>query len=136
MSSLFKDIHPDGAVTYNDNDRVVCYDIDDERNVPYHNGLVSGIIDEMFPITMPYCGGPNYKVYCSTLLTDEKNGDFDTRAVIHAANSDTGEIIQINRYFKESGNRWVEISKEEYFERYIMDKRRRGFPVYKETRML
>lgn len=52
MSSLFKDIYPDGSIKYHDNNRICCINVDNP-NVSYHNGLVSNLIDEMYPITMP-----------------------------------------------------------------------------------
>lgn len=53
MSSLFKDIYADGTVKYNDVNSSYCVSIHDSNNT-YSYGLVRRIIDEMFPITMPY----------------------------------------------------------------------------------
>ena len=115
MSSLFKYVYTDGTVTYKDVNR--CYGID--INNPYctfSTGLVTKIIDEMFPITMPYYPGKAMAVYCEDFLTDKKNGDFDTRGIFYAIKPD-GEKIEINRFFKESENGWDEIDKVEYNER-------------------
>ena len=46
MSSLFKDIYPDGTVKYNDVDRCACYDIN-HPTVCYHSGLVDSIINSI-----------------------------------------------------------------------------------------
>lgn len=115
MSSLFKEINDDGTVTYNDVDRVVCIDINNGSS--YSSGLVRGIINEMFPITMPY-NPPSgcIKVYCEDFLTDPKNGDFDTQGIFYAIMPD-GKRVEINRYYGENGRRFVEISKEEYEKR-------------------
>ena len=77
MSSLFKDVYPDGTVKYHDNDRYYCIKWDDP-NLCWHNGFIGKIYSEMFPLTMPYM--PSNKadvIVCDELLTDRKNGDFD-----------------------------------------------------------
>lgn len=53
MSSLFKDVYPDGTVKYHDNDRYYCIKWDDP-NLCWHNGFIGKIYSEMFPLTMPY----------------------------------------------------------------------------------
>lgn len=121
MFSLFKYVYPDGTVRYSDNDH--CYCIDVVSGIPYHNGLVSRLVHEMFPITMPYMPGESIKVYCGELLTDRKNGDYDTKAIFYAVKPD-GEKIDIHRYFKENeskdGDPWIEIDEKEYNEREQM----------------
>lgn len=82
----------------------------------FTTGLVTKIIDELFPITMPYNPGKAIAVYCEDFLTDKKNGDFDTRGIFYAIKPD-GEKIEINRFFKESEDGWNEIDKTEYDER-------------------
>lgn len=115
MSSLFKYVYSDGTVKYRDIDR--CYGVDiNNLDCTFTNGLLSKIIDEMFPVTMPYYPGKPITVYCEDFLTDEKNGDFDTRGVFYAIKPD-GEKIEINRFFKESTNSWDEIDEAEYNER-------------------
>ena len=82
MSSLFKDVYPDGTVKYHDNDRYYCIKWDDP-NLCWHNGFIGKIYSKMFPLTMPYM--PSNKadvIVCDELLTDRKNGDFDTLAVL------------------------------------------------------
>lgn len=78
----------------------------------------------MYPITMPYM--PNDKpdvIVCDELLTDRKNGDFDTIAILYIKRSN-GEKVEVNRYFKEAETGFVEITGREYFQREIMDKQR------------
>jgi len=121
MSSLFKYVYADGTVEYKDVNRYYCVNINNTE-VTYYSGLVQRIIDEMFPITMPYFPGKPIKVYCEDFLTDRKNCDFDTVGIFYAIKPD-GEkiedlnIIEINRFFKESEDGWDEIDEVEYNER-------------------
>ena len=124
MSSLFKDVAEDGAVTYTDINSCYCVNINDP-NYSYSNRFVRRIYEQMYPITMPYM--PSNKadvIVCDELLTDPKNGDFDTIAILYIKRAD-GERVEVNRYFKESGYSFTEISEEEYREREAMDKARR-----------
>ena len=114
MSSLFKYIYDDGTVKYRNIDSFYCIDINNKNT--YHSGLVQKIIDEMFPITMPYSPGKAIAVYCEDFLTDKKNGDFDTKGIFYAVKPD-GEKIEINRFFKESKAAWDEIDETEYNQR-------------------
>ncbi len=122
MSSLFKYVYVDGTIKYKDIDSHYCIDVDNP-NFTYYSGLVQRIIDEMFPISMPYMPTKPIKVYCSELLTDRKNGDFDTVAILHVIKPN-GDRIGINRFFKENGNDWVEITIEEYEQRKDMELKR------------
>jgi hypothetical protein len=113
MSSLFKDVYPDGTVRYSDVDRVRMYTID-EPDAPWSNGMISKMIHEMFPITMPYIPeNKPYKVYVEEFLYDKKNGDWDTEGILYVLTPD-GERIDIHRYFGEVDGKFVEISFEEY----------------------
>lgn len=125
MSSLFKDVYADGSVKYNDIDSYYCIDINNPNNT-YRGGIAGKIVDELFPITMPYMPGKPIKVFCEDFLTDCKNGDFDTVGIYYALKHENGEEkrIEINRFFRnphdneeETYKGWVEISKEEYEER-------------------
>ena len=111
LSSLFKDVAPDGKVSYTDNDAFYCQDIG--NGCTYHSGLVSRVIYEMIPIQMPYLPSTEpMVVYTQDCLTDRKNGDFDTMAIFYAEH--TGNIREINRFFKEGDQDWVEITREEW----------------------
>lgn len=125
MSSLFKDVYADGRIEYHDVDCCYCININNP-NSTYSSGLVRRIIHEMFPITMPYMPDKPIKVFCEDFLTDRKNGDFDTVGVFYALKEKSGkqEKIDISRFFREpyenekqTYSGWVEISKEEYYER-------------------
>lgn len=122
-SSLFKSVYSDGRVEYTDVDRVIC--VDDESGSTYTNGFIRKIIDEMYPITMPYTANKTYRVYCRDYLTDRKNGDFDTIAVLYVKDSD-GFEEDIHRFFKdnENGPGWIEIDVDEYVARVEMHNKR------------
>lgn len=122
MSSLFKYVYDNGQIKYKDVNSFYCIDVNTHST--YHSGLVQRIMDEMFPISMPYMPGSPIKVYCSDLLTNRKNGDFDTVAIFYAIQPD-GERVEINRFFKEGGNDWVEIDGVEYALRQEMDAHRK-----------
>lgn len=125
MSSLFKDVYPDGKIEYHDIDRVRCYNLS-APTVPYHSGLISRLIHDMWPIAMPYCPDGVIEVYCEDFLTDRRNGDFDTVGVYHAIKPD-GTRVDIHRFFKSDDwidNNWVEIDIQEYNQRSEIGKRR------------
>lgn len=116
MGSFWKDIYPDGTIKYIDNDRVATYCVDNPTT-PWHSGAITHLVHEMFPIAMPYYPESNpYKVYICQGLTDHRNGDWDTTAVLYVIKPD-GERVEINRYFDESTGEAIEITKEEYQER-------------------
>ena len=123
MSSLFKDVYKDGTVKYTDIDRVLCF-YNYNENIPWHNGMVREIIDEMFPITMPYYPSDPYKVYCTEFLTDEANGDYDTIGILYVKKGDGNERHDICRYFKDGPDgKMVEITPREYIERRLKAKK-------------
>lgn len=120
MSGLFKYIYDDGAIKYKDINRFVCT-YKDEPGITWHNGLIDKILDGKFPITMPYMPADRpFMVYCSEVLTDPKNGDFDTVAIWYVK-MPNGDREEINRFFKEGEDDWIEIDKEEYNERKRME---------------
>ena len=119
MSSLFRKETIDGEVTYNDLHRAYCIDI--EKPSDTFSSNTDKIVDELFPIKMPYLPEKGkYKVYVQTFLTDKKNGDFDTQGVIYLTTPD-GKRIDVNRYYTEKAGKMVEISKDEYNE--LLEKR-------------
>lgn len=74
---------------------------------------------------MPYAPADKPdKIVCDELLTDPKNGDYDTKAIIYIEKPD-GKKVKINRYFKESEESFKEISWLEYQIRRYKDWRRR-----------
>ena len=116
MSSLFKYIYDDGTIKYKDIGRFVCMD-KDKPSITWHSGLVDKILDEKFPITMPYMPSDRpYMVYCSETLTDPHNGDFDTVAIWYVKKPN-GDREEINHFFKEGEEDWIEIDGTEYQKR-------------------
>ena len=116
MSSLFKKVHPDGTITYSDVNRVRATYINNP-DIYWSSGMATSLINEMFPITMPYWPAQKpYVLYGEDFLFDPANGDFDTMAYKYATNP-AGERIEINRYFAEKDGKFVEIDFEEYCER-------------------
>ena len=113
MSSLFREETLDGKVTYHDIDRCIMVDVEQPSDT-FGSGS-DRILDKMFPITMPYMPSKNkYKIYTQTFLTDRKNGDFDTHALLYVITPD-GDRIDLNIYETEDGNGgWKRITKEEY----------------------
>lgn len=112
MSSLFRMETLDGKVSYRDINRAYC--IDSEHPSDTFFSAIDRVVDELFPITMPYLPeNGKYKVYCQTFLTDAKNGDFDTRAILYLITPD-GKRIDVNRYQTEKDGKMVNITKEEY----------------------
>lgn len=94
-SAVFQNIDINGNVSYHDINRIICYDVDSD--VPYHSSFVSQVIDEMYPIELPYMPGDTIKVYNESFLVNEKNGDFDIRGILSAVIE--GETVFINRFF-------------------------------------
>ena len=114
MSSLFKTIKSDGTVEYSDVGRIVCIDIHNKSTSYF--GFIANIVEEKYPITMPYYPTKSIQVYYEDFLVDEKNGDFDTVGVFYMV-LPSGEKKNINQYYKESDNGFERISCEEYYER-------------------
>ena len=120
MGSLFKNVTEDGVVFYTDINRCYCVS-KNNPNASWHNGFVCKIYDAMYPLTMPYMpSGKADEIVCEELLTDPKNGDYDTLAILYIKRAN-GERVEVNRYFKEGDTSFVEISLEEYKEREAMD---------------
>lgn len=117
MGALFKMVYYDGSVKYRNVDRFVGVDINN-TTCAYHNGFVYKIAEETFgPITMPYIPEDKpYYIYTEDFLVDPRNDDYDTRAILHAV-TPFGEKVQINRYFKENRDSFVEIGEREYLDR-------------------
>lgn len=116
MSSLFKKVAHDGTVIYSDVDRYYCT-TNTDPNIRWYNGFVAKIYNEMYPITFPYMPSSRPDVIvCEELLTDRKNGDFDTIAILYIIRANMGRV-EVNRYFKENEVSFTEISPEEYTER-------------------
>ena len=123
MPSLFKYVYADGTVEYIDVDRYHGANI----NCPdatYHSGLIDTVMDELYPITMPYMPADRaFKIYTEDFLVDPSKGDYDTVGILYAITPSL-ERVEINRYFKETEEGFDEIDKAEYDQRKEMAKKR------------
>lgn len=117
VSSLFKTVDENGDTTYRDVDRTYCVNIDSDETF-YHMGLVSSMIDDMYPITMPYYPPSKpYRVTCQQFLFDKLEGDFDTFGILTIITPDD-EVINVNKYFRTCKDKWIEIVEDDYKYRY------------------
>ena len=117
MSSLFKYVYPDGTIKYTDIDRVTGINMA-YPDSGYTSGTLRAIVDEMFPITMPYSPkSKSYKIYTEDFLTDKSKGDYDTVGYLYMITPE-GERIELNRFYHEFNRHenMKEITKEEYEE--------------------
>ncbi len=124
MSSLFKYVYEDGSEKFTDVDRVKARYINGP-GTSFYNGTATRIIDEMFPIVLPYWPGDGFVMYCEDFLFNPVNGDFDTVGYLYATRS--GKPVRINRFFKEdeTTHKLVEITKNEYEDRKSISKNRK-----------
>lgn len=99
MTSLFKDVYTDGTVKYSDVDR--CYGIEINQSViAYNTRMIREIVDEMFPITMPYSPEEEkYEVASDTISVCSEDGELEMRAVLYIVDPE-GNCIEVNRYFE------------------------------------
>lgn len=116
MSSLFKYVYADGTVKYKDVDSCFAVNVGNEK-ATYHSSLVQKIMDELWPIKMPYNPGKQTKFVCEEFLVDPKNGDYDTVGILRAQRPN-GDWVDVNQYYKEVDHEWIRIGLAEYHERY------------------
>lgn len=126
MSSLFKYVDNKGNVMYHDVERAYCEEVTNPKD--RFNGSACSIIDELFPITMPYYPKTTepYKIVVDTFTAKGFEGDntvFNTRAVLYIVTPEK-EKVEVNRYYGEKDNRFVEITKDEYAKR--LESRKEG----------
>lgn len=112
MSSLFKFTDKSGKVWYHDVERVMC--LTDENTFGFNSSFASRVVDEMFPIEMPYFPPRDeYKVFVKEFLTDASKGDFDTVEMRYII-TPSCEKVEVNRYWTEEDGRWREIDRSEF----------------------
>ena len=112
MTSLFKYENSKGDVWYKDINRAagLC----DGEDTLFYNGIISRVVDEMFPIKLPYRGSnAPFIIYCREHKFYNTPGDYDTRFLYKIKKPDN-TIIDIQRVFTERGNEIVEIDIDEY----------------------
>lgn len=104
MFSLFRYETPDGKITYSDVERVIFHDINGDGW--WHTGYASRLVDEMFPITMPYYPSKEkYEVYGETFYmvdgedkTAENVGSYNLVKIYYVITPDK-ERIEVNKEF-------------------------------------
>lgn len=104
MFSLSRKETLDGKITYSDVDRVVFHDANGDGW--WNNGYATEIVDDLFPITMPYYPKvEKYKVYGETFYivdgedkTAENVGTYNRVKIYYVITPDK-ERIEINKEF-------------------------------------
>lgn len=114
MTSLFKHVYDDGTINYTDVDRCVGIPIENPKS-SYTSGRLRKIVDEYFPIRMPYYPKDNqYKIYTDDFLYNKDGGDFDCEAFYYMITPE-GERIELNRFYYYPDNDTImKITKEQY----------------------
>lgn len=120
LPSFFKHVKDDGSVYYVDVERVVCTDPDHSSS--WSNGFIRSLVDEMYPISLPYMPPtrPYVVVVDDYLIYDDpKKSEFDTMWVRGITEPD-GKIVPVDRIFTcpYDSDTWKEISAEEFREAY------------------
>ena len=105
--ALFKDIHPDGTIVYHDVDRSIAFDPNGNEYDKW-TGSDCGIVDEMFPITLPYM--PEDKRYMVAVkdFSDIDDPDDYLKLFMYVQKPD-GEKVEINQYvtYDKNGNKVI-----------------------------
>lgn len=122
-STLFKKVTYEqktgeiNTVKFSDTGRAVCMDIN--TNQTYTGGMGFVVLDEMFPINMPYQPIGKIKIFTEDFKYHEDHeGDFDTIGILYFRMADS-QMKKVMRFFKEDykTHEMVEIDKTEYFAR-------------------
>jgi len=113
--AVFRNIHPDGTVTYKDIDRV---SVIDQHNASWNNGWVERLCKDLIPpITLPYIPtNTPIKIYTWEFIYNPNNddvyierGSYNT-VYIHKIVFPNGEVKEVNRcYSEEDNNKEIEI---------------------------
>ena len=110
---LFKNVYADGKVVYRDVNRTIVYY--DGEETGFHSGHASKIVDELYPITLPYMPTDTpYKVYCNCLENPTRNEEI--REYTHLINPKS-ERKELNKCYIISQKEIKEITKEEFEEK-------------------
>ncbi len=100
-SSLFKDVFSDGKINYTDVQRAIVVDIDNQSDM--WSGWESYILDELFPIKLPYYPDMNkYKIYVNH--THDEKGNITSYHIYYIIKPD-GSKVEVNRLYDPKGVR-------------------------------
>lgn len=105
------------GVKFSDTGRYICIDINTEQM--YTGGIGPAILDELFPISMPYSPLGKIKIFTEDFKCHEDfDGDFDTVGILYFRMPD-GQMKEIKRCFKEDykTHEMKEINMTEYLAR-------------------
>lgn len=126
-SSLFKTVHFDGTVEYDDIDTSYCRD--KNATVTYTNTFIQretlealsakGIYE--YCVTFPYFPTKEkLEIVTEDCMCDKtQKGDYDTIGILYADVPERGKIT-INKFYKETENGFEPISKDEYDLRILL----------------
>lgn len=122
MSSLFKEVAPDGTISFYANN---YHCVDEDNGITYFGGGAHKVLEQYIePITMPYYPPTkDYEIHTKEYLTDSKHGDFDTKVYLYIICPD-GKRIEVNKAYAETENGWQEINEEELKKRIEMHEKR------------
>lgn len=118
LDTLYKLEHPDGSIEYNDVNRYLLLDVNDEEKGYFIGGLGMQIFNAMIPIEFPYFPIGRYKVFIEDFKCHKDATQNDTYGVLLIRHPD-GNMANVNRFFKKQHDtgEWVEINKTEYMSR-------------------
>jgi hypothetical protein len=123
VPSLFKTVYPDGRITYADECRCTCVNVNNPKSRHYdgiETQVINEVINDMFPIQMPYIPNPTswqvgYEMFLSEgiLKYSVPNYKMNTLGILYMI-TPNGQTIPIHRYFKLLIDIWFEIDESEY----------------------
>lgn len=119
-NSLYKKVIYAGemqSIFYSDSERAVCVDI--QTRETFTGGFETGILDEMYPISIPYYPIDKIKIYVEKTKVYENSVDCDTVGILYFC-FPNGKISEIKRFFKRDTktNMMTEIDLQEYEMRF------------------
>lgn len=115
--SLFKKVihatEHDEIVKYSDSKRYICVGINDGQI--YTGGIGEMILDEMYPISMPYMPAGKFRVYIDEFKSQNDENEVIITGVLYIRTPE-GVMKPVYRYFKQDSktNDITEIEKNEY----------------------
>ena len=114
---LFKEVNKtNGDVIFKDLSRAYHVYTDDPDNM-YRSNFTDRIINEMYPITMPYIPEDNpYKIFLKKSVDKSKPGDLSRLIKVLYIIEPGGKEVPVNRYFTEGAiaGSFTDISRTEY----------------------
>jgi len=111
MRGLYRYTYKNDVVEYKDINRTVIYA--EGSDVPWRNSYISNIVDELYPIKMPYAG-EKYIAYVKEDKSVSCREDYDC-FIFKSLKHPDGTMETINRFFIDVGNGgWLEVSESAY----------------------